>query len=91
MDKQMQFVLYSTPESDVKVDVIIKDETIWVTQKAMAELFEVTTQTISRHLKNVYGEHELSKEATCTKFVQVQKITSDFDLLIQEANKIGEA
>lgn len=55
----------------MNINAIVKDDTLWITQKAMAELFEVTPQTISRHLSNVYQEGELSEAATCTKIVQV--------------------
>jgi hypothetical protein len=58
-------------DTDVNINAIVKDDTLWITQKAMAELFEVTPQTISRHLSNVYQEGELSEAATCTKIAQV--------------------
>ena len=51
MDKQMQFLIYNTPEEQVSVDVIVKDETIWVTQRTMAELFGCSSDNISLHLK----------------------------------------
>lgn len=70
--QKMQVLLYHMEDTDVNINAIVKDDTLWITQKAMAELFEVTTQTISRHLSNVYQEGELSETATCTKIVQVQ-------------------
>lgn len=52
--KQMDMILYHSEQSDVTVNAIIKDETIWITQKAMAELFGVKVPAISKHLKNIY-------------------------------------
>ena len=70
---EIQFLLYNTPDENIKVNVIVKDETLWLTQKAMAELFDVNSQAITKHLKNIFDEGELSKEATCSKMEQVQK------------------
>ena len=72
MDKQMKFLIYSTPEEQVSVDVIVKNESIWITKKAMALLFGVNTQAITKHLKNIYEDAELIKESTCSKMEQVQ-------------------
>ena len=57
--KQMEMVLYRTEEDDVTVSALIKDETIWITQKAMAELFGVQTPAISKHLKKIFEQGEL--------------------------------
>ena len=73
MQKDLQFLLYTTPNADIKVNAVIKDETLWLTQKAMAELFGTTPQNITLHLKNIYDEKELIREATCKDFLQVQK------------------
>ena len=70
---EIQFLLYNTPDENIKVNVIVKDETLWLTQKAMAELFDVNTQAITKHLKNIFEEGELQKEATCSKMEQVQQ------------------
>ena len=70
---EIQFLLYNTPDENIKVNVIVKDETLWLTQKAMAELFDVNSQAITKHLKNIFDEGELSKKATCSKMEQVQK------------------
>ncbi len=72
MDKPFNFLMYSSPDGDVTVNAIVKDESIWLTQKAMATLFDVNTQDISKHLTNIYDEGELQKEATCSKMEQVQ-------------------
>lgn len=54
---------------NLQIDVTVspKNETVWLTQKQMAELFDVKSQAITRHLKNIYNEEELFKEATCSK------------------------
>ena len=72
MDKELQFLIYSTPEENVLVDVVVKDENIWVTQKAMAELFGVKVPAISKHLKNIFEEGELQQESTISKMETVQ-------------------
>ena len=71
-DKNESVVLYTTPDGAVKVNAVIKNETLWLTQAAMAELFGVGSQAITKHLKNIYAEGELSLEATCSKMEQVQ-------------------
>ena len=77
MDKQMQFLIYNTPEEQISVDVLVKDETIWITQKAMAELFDCSTDNISLHLKNIYDSNELQKNRT----------TEDFSVVRQEGSR----
>ncbi len=62
MNNQIQFLLYNTPEEDVSVNALIKDETIWLTQKAMGALFGVGVPAISKHLKNIFEEGELQEE-----------------------------
>lgn len=73
MDKQMQFLIYNTPEEQVSVDVVVKNETIWTTQRAMAELFGCSSDNISLHLKNIYASDELQEISTTEKFSVVQK------------------
>ncbi len=73
MNKELQFLIYSTPNEDLRVDVVVKDETIWVTQKTMADLFGCTTDNISFHLKNIYNSNELTEEATTEKISAVQQ------------------
>jgi hypothetical protein len=68
MSKELQFLIYNTPEENVTVNAIIKDETIWLTQKAMAELFDCTTDNISLHLKNIYADGELNERSTTEEF-----------------------
>ena len=67
MKNELQFLMYSTPESEVSVNAIIKDETIWLTQKSMADLFGVGIPAISKHLKNIFEESELIEEVVVSK------------------------
>ena len=67
MSKEIQFLLYSLPDEEGKVQVIIKDETLWCTQKAMAQLFGVGVPAISKHLKNIFEEGELIKNVVVSK------------------------
>jgi hypothetical protein len=67
------FILYSTPNGGVKVDVFLEGETVWLTQKAIAELFGVVKSTVSEHLLNIYATNELAKEATVRNFRTVQQ------------------
>jgi len=68
-----EIVLYTTPDGSVKIDTIFQDETIWLTQKKMAELFAVNVPAISKHLNNIFAGGELQKEATVSKIETVQK------------------
>jgi hypothetical protein len=67
MGKEIQFLLYSMPDEQDKVQVVVKDETIWCTQKAMSQLFGVGVPAISKHLNHIFEEGELSKDATVSK------------------------
>lgn len=67
MTNEIQFILYQLPEEEGKVQVVIKDETIWATQKAMAQLFGVGVPAISKHLKNIFEEKELDRDTTVSK------------------------
>lgn len=67
------FILYSAPNGNIKIEAFIQGETIWLTQLKIAELFEVDRTVVTKHLKNIYQENELLKEATSAKFAQVQK------------------
>ena len=73
MNQEHEIVLYQMDDTNVCVNVIFKDETFWLTQKAMAELFDVNTQDITKHLGNIFEEGELNREATCSKMEQVQQ------------------
>lgn len=66
-NKEMRMVLYHSENDDVSVNALIKDETLWITQKAMAELFDVQIPAISKHLKNIFSEGELDEEVVVSK------------------------
>ena len=67
MNKEIQFLIYSTPQGDVNVEAVVRDETLWLTQKAMAQLFGVQVPAISKHLKNIFAEGELHEEVVISK------------------------
>lgn len=65
-------VLYQEDDRNINVNVYFKDDTYWLTQKSMAELFDVNTQAITKHLNNIYTDNELDRASTCSKMEQVQ-------------------
>lgn len=73
ISKTNEIVFYQTENSDVVVNVVFKDETFWLTQKAMAELFDCSVDNISLHLRNIYESDELEKNRTVEDFSIVQK------------------
>lgn len=79
----MQFLLYRLPDDEGKVQVIIKNETIWCTQKAMAQLFGVGIPAISKHLKNIFEEGELQKEVVVSKM----EITTQHGAMEEKSQK----
>ncbi len=70
--QEHEIILYQLEDTNVYVNVIFKEETFWMTQRAMAELFDCTADNISLHLKNIYKEEELDAEATAEFFSVVQ-------------------
>lgn len=68
MLQEIQFILYNLPEKEGKVQVIIRDETLWCTQKVMAQLFGVDRTVVSKHLKNIFESAELQQDSVCAKF-----------------------
>ena len=71
-DELTEFLLYTTPNGNVKVEIVFHNENIWLTQKRMAELFGVNIPAISKHLNNIYESNELEKEATISILETVQ-------------------
>lgn len=67
------FLIYSLPNNQVRVDVFVQNETLWLTQKAMANLFEVNVPAISKHLSNIFEEGELNQQATVSILETVQQ------------------
>lgn len=73
MAQEIQFILYNLPEGEGSVQALIQDETIWLTQKGIAQLFDVSVPAINQHLRNIYETNELTPEATIKKNLIVQK------------------
>lgn len=73
MRNELEFLIYTTPLEEIYINAVVKDETIWLTQKAMAELFECTTDNISLHLKNIFTDGELVESSTTEEISVVQK------------------
>ncbi len=73
MEEKNEMLIYMSEDGAIKVDVLFTDETVWLTQKRMAELFQTTPQNITLHLKNIFDEGELQEGATCKDFLQVQQ------------------
>ena len=67
-----KIVIYQTEDGQTQIDVRLENETVWLTQAQMAELFEKTPQNITMHIRNAYNEGELEKESTCKEYLQVQ-------------------
>ena len=67
VDRQFEFLMYKSAQEEISVNALIKDETIWLTQKAIGELFGVNTPAISKHLKNIFAEGELDENVVVSK------------------------
>ncbi|WP_036689149.1 virulence RhuM family protein [Paucisalibacillus globulus] len=72
MDNNTDILIYQTEDGNTKIDVRLENEQVWMTQKAIAELFQTTPQNITLHVKNIYEEGELEEESTCKYYLQVQ-------------------
>ncbi len=72
MENISQLIIYQTESGETKLEVRLENETVWLTQKLMAELFQTTPQNITIHLKNIFDEGELAEAATCKDFLQVR-------------------
>jgi len=68
-----EFLLYQTEDGQTRIEVRLQYETVWMTQAAMADLYQTTPQNITTHLKAIYGEGELVESATCKEYLQVQQ------------------
>jgi hypothetical protein len=84
MNKELQFLIYSTPQENVKVDVVVKDETIWLTQKAMAALFGVQVPAVNKHLKNIFEQGELEEKVV----VSILEITTPHGAIVGKMQNI---
>lgn len=70
---ESNILLYETDEGKINVDVILKDDTIWLTQKSISELFDVNVPAVNNHLNNIYEDEELNKSSTVSKMEIVRK------------------
>ena len=68
LPQKSQFLIYQAETGDIKIDVRFEDETVWLTQQLMAELFQTSKQNIGQHLKNIFEEGELTQEAVVKNF-----------------------
>lgn len=72
MHNKSEIEIYQTEDGVTKVDVRLENETVWLTQQQIAELFDTARSSIVEHIKNIYSQGELSSETTCRKFRQVR-------------------
>ena len=72
MNENNQIIIYQTEDGQTQVDVRLENETVWLTQTQMAELFQTDRTSIVRHINNIYKVEELERESTCAKIAQVQ-------------------
>ena len=74
MDNNNQIIIYQTDDDQTQIDVRLENETVWLTQAQMAELFQTDRTSIVRHINKIYADDELDRDSTCAKiFAQVQK------------------
>ena len=71
MENKGEIIMYQ-PDEEVRLEVRMEDETVWLTQAQMAELFQTTPQNITIHIRSIYKEHELEKLSTCKDYLQVR-------------------
>ena len=72
MNENNQIIIYQTEDGQTQVDVRMENDTVWLTQAQMAELFQTDRTSIVRHISNIYKVEELDRESTCAKIAQVQ-------------------
>lgn len=86
--KQISYILYKADEEDVKVNALLKDESIWLTQNIMAELFDVNVPAVSKHLKNIYECGELEEASTISILERVRSIRASERKIWQQITDI---
>ena len=70
--EENKIIIYQSEDGETQIDVRLENDSVWLTQAQMAELFQKTPQNITMHIRNAYNEGELDKESTCKEFLQVQ-------------------
>ena len=73
MEEKNNVVIYQSEDGKTKIDVKLEEETVWLSQQQMADLFNTSRSNIIEHINNIYAEEELSKNSTCQNFRQVRK------------------
>ena len=73
MTDNNQIQIFQSADGNVQLDIKLEQDTLWLTQAQLAELFQVKSQNITMHLKNIFAEQEVEESATCKDFLQVQK------------------
>ena len=68
-----EIVKYAAPDNQIVIEVRFDNDTLWLTQKQIAEMFQTTPQNITLHLKNLFAEGEIERQSTCKEYLQVQK------------------
>ena len=89
MTNGFNFLIYKTPDKDVKVNAVIKDDTIWLTQKSMAELFGCSSDNISLHLKNIFEAGELEKDSVNVNIILLAQKTVPIILKLSDNSESG--
>lgn len=72
VERNGKILIYQTEKGDTKIDVYFEEDTIWMTQRSMAELYQTSPQNITQHIRHIYADGELDEAATCKKYLQVQ-------------------
>ena len=75
---QGEIILYKTPEGETEIDVKLEEETVWLNQAQMVQLFQTTKQNVSLHINNIFKEGELIKNSTVKEYLTVQKMVKDY-------------
>ena len=88
MNKEHEIVLYQIDKTNICVSVFFREETFWMTQKAMAELFDCSTDNISLHLKNIFREEELDGKSKSTVFRYLQRLM-ELDIIKSEGDSVA--
>lgn len=72
-DDKGQIIIYQTDNGKINIDVLLEDETVWLTQQQMSELFQTSRTNVVEHIKHIYEEGDLEENSTCRKFRQVRE------------------
>lgn len=88
LPQQSEFLLYTTPQGDVRLQVLVQEETIWLTQKAMSELFKVSKQNISYHLNNIFNDGELEQNSVVKEILTTANDGKNYKTLFYNLDAI---